>query len=68
MRIVEKQKIEEIIKQVAEANGVSVEEVRREIKNALAQSTLSQTPEEAVAHLAKVTKERIGADKRPPPF
>ena len=55
----DKQKIEAIIKKIAEDHGVSVEEVRRDIENALAQSTLSKIPEEAIAQLAKRVKEKM---------
>jgi len=60
----EKQKIEEILKKVAKDNGVSIEEVRREIESALAMSKLSDkgeypTAEEAIAHLAKLAEERM---------
>jgi len=56
----DKQKIEEILKQIAKANDVSVEEVRREIQAALAVSNLPHlTPEEAIAHFAKRVKEKM---------
>ena len=60
----DKQKIDEILKRVADANGVSVEEVRREIETALAMSALShgekpQAPENAIAHLSKLAKEKM---------
>jgi len=55
----DKQKLEEIIKKIAQDNGVSEAEVRREIESALAQSTLSKTPEEAIAQLAKRVKGKM---------
>ena len=55
----DKQKIEKVIKKIAKDNAVSVEEVRREMESALAQSTLSKTPEEAVVYLAERAKEKM---------
>ena len=60
----DKQSIEEILKKIARKHGVSIEEVRREIERALAASNLSfageqPTPEEIVAHLAKVVEEKM---------
>ena len=58
-----KHKIEEIIKKVAQSNGVREEEVRREIESALIWSSLSKkskaAAEEAIAQLAKLTREKM---------
>jgi len=56
------QKGKKILEQIAKAEGVSVEEVRRNIQAVLAVSKpplSSLTPEEAILYIAKRVKDRI---------